>query len=238
MFSLFLAEFVGTMILIFLGDSVVANVVLKKTNGNNSGWIVITAGWAFAIGIAAYVVGGISGAHLNPAFSLALVLIGAMPASNLLIYVIAQFLGAMAGAGLVYLMYKKQFDEVEGPVLGIFCTGPLIRDKFWNIVSEVLATATAVFVILGVTAARNQLGYFATFMVSIIVWSMGLSLGGPTGYAINPARDLGPRLMHQLLPIPNKASSDWDYAIVPTVGPIIGAIMGAFLFTICNKIWG
>lgn len=239
MFSLFLAEFVGTLILIFLGNSVVANVLLKDSKGNSSGWMVITTGWAFAIAVSVYSVGAISGAHLNPALTIALALVGLFDATLVPVYIVAQMLGAMLGAVLVYLMYKQHYDATEdsGLILATFSTGPAIRNKFWNTISEMLATAMVVFAILAVTAARNNLGSMGAYMVAVIVWSLGLSLGGPTGYAINPCRDLGPRIVHQLLPIKNKGESDWDYAIVPIVGPILGAIIGAVLFVVCNGFW-
>ena len=238
--ALFLAEFIGTMVLIFLGNSVVANVLLKDSKGNGSGWIVITTGWAFAVAIAAYITGGISGAHLNPALTISFMVIGMITPGNAVVYIIAQMLGAMAGAGLVYLMYKQHYDATEDPglILATFSTGPAIRNKFWNTVSETLATAMLVFGILGITAARNNLGPIGTYLVGVLIWSLGLSLGGPTGYAINHARDIGPRIMHQFLPIKNKGTSDWDYAVVPIVGPVIGAIAGALLYTACTGIWG
>lgn len=234
MSTLFLAEFVGTLILIFLGNGVVANVLLNKSKGNGGGWIVITTGWAFAIAVSVYITGGVSGAHMNPALSIALVLTGAMEVAKLPVYIAAQMLGAIAGQCLVYLMYKQHYDETEdtGLVLATFSTGPAIRNKFWNILSEILATAMLVFAILGV-GRDNNLG---AYLVAIIVWSMGLSLGGPTGYAMNPARDLGPRIAHQFLPLKHKGDGDWDYAIVPIVGPIIGAIIGAFLAGAFNGI--
>ncbi len=239
MFSLFLSEFLGTLILIFLGNAVVANVLLKDSKGNGSGWIVITSGWAFAIAIACYAVGGISGAHMNPAFSIALAVIGLLPFDKLPVYIAGQFLGAACGSLLVYLSYKQHYDKTEDPglILATFCTGPAIRNKFWNMVTEIIATATIVFVILVVTVFNKFADGFAYYMVGIIVWSIGLSLGGPTGYAINPARDLAPRFIHGLLPIPNKGTSDWDYAIVPLVGPIVGAIIGALLFLVCKGIF-
>lgn len=240
MLSLFLAEFIGTLILILLGNGVVANVLLKDSKGNGGGWIVITTGWAFAILVAVYVTGAISGAHLNPALSLAFALTGRLPMAQLPVYVIAQMLGAISGAVLVYVMYKQHYDATEdqGLILATFSTGPAIRNKFWNTVSETVATATLVFAILGVTDARNALGSMGSYMVAMIIWSMGLSLGGPTGYALNPARDLGPRIAHHILPIKNKGTSDWDYALVPVIGPIIGALLGVILYGIFNGLIG
>lgn len=245
--NVYLAEFIGTMILILLGNGVVANVVLNKSKGNNSGWIVITAGWGFAVMAGAYAVGWISGGHLNPALTLGFAVAGLFEWELVLGYIVAQFLGAMAGSLLVYLAYKKQYDETDdkGGILATFGTGPAIRDIKWNFVTEVIATTLLVFGLLAIgndnntsleilsatgDAIKGGTGIVGPLLAGLFIWGIGLSLGGPTGYAINPARDLGPRVMHSILPIKNKGDSDWGYAIVPLFGPIIGGIIGALLY--------
>ncbi|MFT8211978.1 MAG: MIP/aquaporin family protein [Symbiopectobacterium sp.] len=220
--NIFLAELIGTMVLILLGNGVVANVVLARTKGGNSGWIVITAGWGFAVAIAAYITGWVSGAHLNPAVTFGMWLYGSMA----LAYVVAQCIGAFLG----YLTYKRHYDVTEdaGLILATFSTGPAVRDFKWNLVTEIIDTAVLVFGVLGIFNSHNGIASgFGPFAVGILVYSIGLSLGGPTGYAINPARDLGPQIAHALLPIKNKGHSDWEYAWVPIVGPLIGGGIGA-----------
>ena len=228
-----IAEFVGTMILIYLGDGVCANCTLTKSKGQNSGWIVITAGWAFAVGIPAYIFGGVSGAHFNPALTIALAVIGKFPASEVFPYICAQMLGAFAGAVLVWLSYLPHWEQTEDKAakLGIFCTAPAIRNLPANFITEFLGTATLVFGILGIGIQHTAAG-FGTLFVTFIIWSLGLSAGGPTGYAINPARDLGPRIAHAVLPIAGKGDSDWSYALIPVLGPIAGGIVGALVFTL------
>ncbi len=236
--SPFLAELIGTMILVLLGDGVVANVVLTKTKGNNGGWIVITAGWAFAVTIAVYCVNSISGAQLNPAVTLGLLAIGKIEAATAGLYIAAQMAGAFLGAILVWLAYLPHWKETkdQGGKLGVFATAPAIRHTAGNLICEIIGTAVLVLGVLAVLAPANldkAHGFdkgFAPALVGVIVWSIGLSLGGPTGYAINPARDLGPRIAHFLLPIPGKGSSDWGYAWIPVVGPIIGGVIGAFAY--------
>jgi glycerol uptake facilitator protein len=236
----FIAEILGTMLMILLGNGVVANVVLKGTKGNNSGWIVISTAWGFAVFVGVAVAGPISGAHLNPIVTLGLALIGKFAWSQVTLYILAQFIGAMLGAFLVWLSHKDHFaaTEDEGGKLACFCTGPAIRNYSSNLMSEIIATFVLIFVIFYIagpelimssdTGAAIGLGTVGALPVAILVWAIGLSLGGTTGYAINPARDLGPRMMHAILPI--KGSSDWRYAWVPIVGPIIGSCLAATLY--------
>ena len=239
--SPFFAELVGTMLLITLGDGVVANVVLQKTKGNNSGWIVITTGWALAVTVGVYSVNAISGAHLNPAVTIGLAAIGKFSWALVPGYVAAQMIGAFLGAVLVWLAYMPHWAATpsQGDKLAVFCTGPAIRSPLANLVTEIIGTAVLVLGVLAILRPENLVpnsGFekgFAPFLVGLLVWSIGLSLGGPTGYAINPARDLGPRLAHALLPIAGKGDSDWGYAWVPVVGPIVGGVLGAIAFNCC-----
>ncbi|MFC6098847.1 MIP/aquaporin family protein [Olivibacter domesticus] len=237
----FIAEFLGTLILILLGGGVVANVLLKGTNGNNGGWIVITTGWALAVFTGVVIAGPYSGAHLNPAVTLAMVLTGSLGYQDALLYVIAQIGGAMSGAFLVWLMYKDHFDETEDPGLkqAVFCTSPAIRNLPINLISEIIGTFVlilAVFFFTDGEIAIEQtktpigLGSIGAIPVAFVVWVIGLSLGGTTGYAINPARDLGPRMMHAILPIKNKASFNASYAWVPVVGPLIGSAIACLIY--------
>ncbi|MEP6731110.1 MAG: MIP/aquaporin family protein [bacterium] len=236
--SLFLAEFLGTAILVVLGDGVVANVVLNRTKGHNSGWIVITAGWAFAVTIAVYCVGSISGAHLNPAVTIGLAAIGTFPWAKVPMYVAAQVLGGIAGGIIVWLAYLPHWSETPDPAakLAVFSTGPAIRRTVPNLITEIIGTFMLVLALSAVLSPGNfspnsdLAKGFGPVLVGVIVWSIGLSLGGPTGYAINPARDLGPRIAHAILPIPGKGSSDWGYAWIPLVGPIIGGVLAALFY--------
>ena len=231
--GMIISEVIGTMILIILGDGVVANVVLSKTKGNSSGWIVITAGWGFAVAVAVYVVGWVGGAHLNPAVTIGLAATGAFSWSLVPGYIAAQMLGAFLGAVIVYLAYHDHFaasDDADGK-LGVFATGPAIRSTLWNLVTEIIGTAMLLIGILGINNSKNNMGALGALMVGILIWAIGLSLGGPTGYAINPARDLGPRIAHAILTIPGKRDSDWSYAWIPVVGPIIGGVIGALFYT-------
>jgi glycerol uptake facilitator protein len=236
--SHFLAELLGTMLLIVLGDGVVANVLLNKTKGQNSGWIVITAGWAFAVTLAVYAVGTFSGAHLNPAVTIGLAAIGKLAWSEVPLYIAGQLLGAMLGATIVWLAYLPHWAATDNKAtkLGVFCTAPAIRDRNANLITEIIATFVLVLGVLVVLTPKNlnpEHGWnagFGPFLVGIIVWAIGLSLGGPTGYAINPARDLGPRIAHAILPIAGKGKSDWDYAWIPVAGPIVGGLIAAFLY--------
>ena len=233
-----LAEVVGTMILIVFGDGVVANVVLDRTKGNNSGWMVITTGWALGVTIAVYSVGSISGAHLNPAVTIAMAVIGKFPWASVPGYIAAQIDGGFLGGIIVWHTYLPHWVATTDPraKLAVFCTGPAIRKPFPNIVSETVATFMLVLGLLAVLSPANLLPGsdlakgFGPLLVGVIVWGIGLSLGGQTGYAINPARDLGPRIAHALLPIPAKGTSDWGYAWIPILGPIIGGILGACFY--------
>lgn len=237
------AELLGTAILVLLGDGVVANVVLKQTKGHNAGWIVITTGWALAVTVAVYCTAAVSGAHLNPAVTLAMASLGRLPWAEAPIYMAAQVAGGFIGAVLVWLAYLPHWKVTEdaGSKLAVFSTGPAIRHTVANLITEVIGTAVLVLGVLAVLAPANldpSTGFadgFGPVLVGVIVWSIGLSLGGPTGYAINPARDLGPRLAHFLLPIPGKGSSDWGYAWIPVVGPMIGGALGALAYTV---FWG
>jgi glycerol uptake facilitator protein len=237
--SPFMAEFLGTMLLILLGDGVVANVLLKDTKGNNSGWIVITTGWGLAVFVGVVVAGPYSGAHLNPAVTIGLALAGKFAWASVLPYIAAQMLGAFAGAFLVWLMYYDHFQRVNAPdsILAVFCTGPAIRNYVSNIVSEVIGAFVLVFTVFYIAGAQITpskipigLGSVGAVPVALLVWVIGLSLGGTTGYAINPARDLGPRIIHFIVPIKNKGTSDWRYAWIPVIGPIAGATIAALLY--------
>lgn len=222
-----LFEFIGTAILILLGDGVVANVCLKGTKGYNGGWIVITIAWGLAVFVAAFISAPYSGAHLNPALTIGLKLAGSFD-GNVIGYIIAQVLGGAVGAALVYLFYKPHFDVEENAdtKLVIFCTVPAIRSYLHNFISEVIGTFLLVFGILCVAGSEMK----GPFPVALLIVVIGMSLGGTTGYAINPARDLGPRIAHALLPIKGKRDSDWAYSWIPVVGPVVGALLAALLF--------
>lgn len=232
----YIGEVIGTMILILLGDGVVANVLLGKTKGNNSGWIVITTAWALAVFTAVFITGVISGAHLNPAVTIGLAVAGSFAWGQVPGYIIAQMVGAFLGAVLVWLAYFQHWGATSDPglKLAVFSTGPAIRNTVWNLVTETIGTFMLVFGVLNIKGAVMgttviDLGALGAVPVAFLVWAIGLSLGGPTGYAINPARDLGPRIAHAVLPIPGKGSSDWGYSWIPVVGPIIGAVIAALL---------
>lgn len=240
----FTAELIGTMLLILLGNGVVANVVLKDTKGNNSGWIVITTAWALAVFVGVTVAGPASGAHLNPAVTIGLAVAGKFSWDLVPTYIAAQMLGGMIGAFLVWLFNKDHFaiTEDEGAKLACFSTGPAIRNTFSNLISEIIGTFVLVFVIFHFSdpsislnadpTAKVGLGSVGALPVTLLVWAIGLSLGGTTGYAINPARDLAPRIMHAILPV--KGSSDWSYAWIPVAGPVLGAVIAAVLFGIIH----
>jgi glycerol uptake facilitator len=240
-----LAEVVGTLILVLLGDGVVANVVLKGTKGQNSGWVVISLGWAVAVAMAVYAVGGISGAHLNPAVTIGLAAIGSFNWAEVPGYVAAQMLGAFLGAVLVWVTYLPHWQVTADPgaKLAVFSTGPAIRNPAANFICEVIGTAVLVFGVLAIAANAQTLSKpgdvdlsfvfsrgLQPLLVGVLVLGIGLSLGGPTGYAINPARDLGPRIAHALLPVAGKGSSDWEYAWIPVVAPLVGGVLGAGLY--------
>jgi glycerol uptake facilitator protein len=233
----FFAEFFGTAMIIVFGGGVVANVLLNKTKGNNSGWIVITFGWAVGVFTGVLIAAPVSGAHLNPAVTLALVLADKFSLSLLPLYFSAQLSGAMFGAFLVWLAYKKHFDETTDAdsILAVFCTSPNIRSYWYNVITEVIGTYVLALAVLYMAEPEVGLGSLNALPVSIVVLGLGLSLGGPTGYAINPARDLGPRLMHFFLPIPMKSNSDWKYSWVPVIGPMLGATLAAFMFILFSK---
>ncbi|WP_326981998.1 MIP/aquaporin family protein [Chryseobacterium sp. MYb264] len=240
----FIAELIGTMLMILLGNGVVANVVLKGTKGNNSGWIVITTAWALAVFVGVTVAGPVSGAHLNPAVTLGLAFAGKFSWDLVPTYIAGEMIGAMLGAFLVWLFNKDHFEitEDEGAKLACFSTGPAIRKPLSNLISEIIGTFVLVFVIFNfvdasiyvndASEAKIGLGTVGALPVTLLVWAIGLSLGGTTGYAINPARDLGPRIMHALLPV--KGSSDWGYAWIPVLGPVIGAALAALLHLSLN----
>lgn len=232
--SPFLGEFIGTMLLIIIGDGVVANVVLNKTKGNNSGWIVITLGWAMAVFLGVYAstkLGG--GGHLNPAVTIAMAAFNSEFDSSLLTtYISAQFAGAIAGAIIVWIAYKQHFDETQDgdAKLAVFSTGPAIRNPLFNLITETIGTFILVLGALAMSKPSSTLGTLDALPVALLILGIGLGLGGPTGYAINPARDLGPRIVHFLLPIKNKRDSDWSYSLIPVIGPIIGGLLAAALF--------
>lgn len=239
--SSFAAEFIGTMFLILLGNGVVANVVLKNTKGNSSGWMVIATGWALSVFTGVVIAAPYSGAHLNPAVTLGLALIGKFGWDQVGLYIAAQLLGAMLGAFLVWMVYKPHFETTENPQLqlAVFSTGPAIRQPVSNLFSEAVGTFVLIFVVfyftnpeIGDEKTPIGMGALGAIPVSFLVWGIGLSLGGTTGYAINPARDLGPRIIHALLPIKNKCDSDWSYAWVPVLGPVLGAGAAALLYMI------
>ena len=240
----FIAELIGTMLLVLLGNGVVANVVLKGTKGNNSGWIVIAFGWGFAVMTGVFVAGPVSGAHLNPAVTLGLAMGGIFPWAKVGIYIAGQMIGALLGALLVWLSYYDhyQLEEDKGGILGTFSTAPAIRKMPKNFITEVIGTFVLIYAIFHLTGFQFQapdregveigLGSIGALPVAFLVVGIGLSLGGPTGYAINPARDLGPRIMHAILPIKHKGNSDWSYSWVPVLGPIVGAAIAAGLYLV------
>lgn len=232
MMNPYFAEFTGTALLILLGDGVVANCVLNRNKGFGAGWMVIAMGWAMAVFTGVFVAAASSGAHLNPAVTLALALTGKFAWAMTPMYIAAQTGGAMAGAFLVWVAYRRHFDATAdaGAKLGVFATSPAIRSYVDNLLTEVIATFVLAFGVLCIAAPAVGLGALDAVPVAFLVLAIGLSLGGPTGYAINPARDFGPRLMHALLPIPGKGGSDWAYAWVPVVGPFAGAALAALVY--------
>lgn len=250
--STFLAEMIGTALLILLGDGVVANCILNKSKGQNGGWIVITMGWAMAVFVGVFAVGAYSGAHLNSAVTIALAVTGAVEWTQVPVYLSAQLLGAFIGACLVWVAYKQHFDATDDAdgKLAVFCTAPAIRSTFPNLVTEIIGTFVLIFGVFYIAKGEVKLemieglpavfgtvhtipvglGAVDALPVALLVLAIGLSLGGPTGYAINPARDLGPRIAHFILPIKGKRNSDWGYAWIPIVGPIIGALLASALY--------
>lgn len=230
----FISELVGTAVLITLGDGVVANVVLHKTKGNSGGLIAITNGWAMAVFTGVFISSKSSGAHLNPAVTLALAIAGKFSWSLVLPYFFAQLLGAMIGAFIVWLCYKQHFDQTADAdlQLGAFATAPSIRNATHNFITEFIGTFIFILAVLFIVSPANSLGALDALPVALVVLSIGLSLGGPTGYAINPARDLGPRIVHFLLPIKNKRNSDWAYSWIPVLAPLAGAVAATYLWMI------
>lgn len=238
----YFGEFLGTMILILLGNGVVANVNLNKTHSFGAGWIVITFGWSMAVYVAVVVTGDMSGAHLNPAVTLGLAFSGLFSWLKVVPFILSQILGAMTGASLVYFFFENHFKitETPGARKACFCTAPGIRDFGNNFFSEVVGTFVLILAVLlitlpqlnytGVTGAKVGMGSLGALPVAFVVFSIGLSLGGTTGYAINPARDLGPRIIHSILPLKNKDNSDWGYAWIPVIGPVAGAALAAALY--------
>jgi glycerol uptake facilitator protein len=228
----FLGEFIGTALLVILGDGVVANVILNKTKGFNSGWMVITLGWAMAVFVAVYIAAPFSGAHLNPAVTVGLAVAEKFAWADVPMYIGAQLGGAFIGAVIMWVTYKKHFDETTdaATILAVFATGPAILHSLSNIVSEVVGTFVLIFGVLYIASPQSSLGALDALPVALLVLSIGLSLGGTTGYAINPARDLGPRIAHAILPIKHKGPSDWAYAWIPIVAPIVGAVLAALAF--------
>lgn len=232
--NIFVGELIGTMVLILLGDGVVANVVLAKSKAHNSGWIVIATGWGLAVALAVYIAGWASGAHINPAVTIAMAAIGELNPSEVPVYLAGQFLGAFLGAVLVWLAFLPHWAATNDPdgKRAVFCTAPAIRHTVGNVICEIIGTAMLMLGVLGIFNTNNGIGGgLGPLLVGVLVLSIGLSLGGPTGYAINPARDLGPRIAHAVLPIPGKGGSDWSYAWVPVVAPIVGGLLGALLYT-------
>jgi glycerol uptake facilitator protein len=238
--SAFTAELIGTMFLILLGTGVVANVILKGTKGYSGGWMVITTGWALAVFVGVVIAGPYSGAHLNPAVSVGLAIAGKFDWASVPVYVAAQLIGAILGAFLTWLIYRDHFNSTSDPdtQLAVFSTGPAIRNNPLNLLSEIIGTFVLIFVVFYFTDAEIRtptktpigLGSLGALPVAFLVWAIGLSLGGTTGYAINPARDLGPRIAHAILPIKQKGSSNWRYAWIPVIGPFLGAIIAALLY--------
>jgi glycerol uptake facilitator protein len=237
--SEFIAELIGTMFLILLGTGVVANTILKGTKGNSGGWMVITTGWALAVFVGVVVAGPYSGAHLNPAVTLGLAIAGKFAWNKVLLYIGAQILGAILGAFLMWVVYRDHFNSTSDPdtQLAVFSTGPAIKNAVFNLLSEIVGTFVLIFVLfyftnaeLGDQKTQIGLGSLGALPVAFVVWAIGLSLGGTTGYAINPARDLGPRIAHALLPIRDKGHSNWKYSWIPIAGPFIGSILAALLY--------
>lgn len=238
----FIAEIIGTGLLILFGNGVVASCVLKDTKNSGSGWMVITTGWALGVFIGVFVAAPYSGAHINPAVTLALAIEGSFAWRDVPLYFLAQLIGAMLGAGTVYVLFKDHFDRTDDALgkRAIFCTDPAIPNTFRNLMSEIVGTFVLIMAVFYITGAELQdkegipvgLGAVGAIPIAFVVWGIGLCLGGLTGYAINPARDLGPRIMHFLMPIKNKTHSNWSYSWIPIIGPSIGAAVATFLYLI------
>ena len=236
--NVLVAEMVGTALLITLGNGVVANAILHKTKGNSGGLIAITFGWAIAVFVGVLITANISGAHLNPAVTIGLAVIGKFSWALVPGYIFAQLIGSMIGGLLVWIIYRHHFDETVDPAtqLACFSTAPSIRNAQQNFITEFLATFIFMLTILFITKSSNSLGSLDALPVALVVLGIGLSLGGPTGYAINPVRDLGPRIMHSILPIKHKGSSDWKYAWIPVLAPIGGAIAAALVYQLLTNV--
>ncbi|MCY4224829.1 MAG: aquaporin family protein [Bacteroidetes bacterium] len=235
--SPFLAEFIGTGILLLLGNGVVANVILQQTKGHGAGWITISLGWGVSVFVAVFIVANYSGAHINPAVTLGLALSGTFDWGLVPLYLTAQFLGGALGAFLVYLFYWNHFQVTEDTDINraVFCTAPAIRNNAFNFLSEMIATFVLVFAVLYLVEPEIGLGSLDAIPVGIIVLAIGLTLGGTTGYAINPARDLSPRIVHALIPLKHKGESDWGYAWIPVLGPIAGGLLAGWIFLLIGK---
>jgi glycerol uptake facilitator protein len=235
--TVYIFEFIGTAVLILLGNGIVANVVLKGTKGADAGWVGIALAWGIAVFVGVYISADVSGAHINPAVTLALAIAGKFDWNMVPGYMLAQVLGAMCGTTLVWLTYKKQYDTTDDrdAVRATFCTSPAIRNPFWNFLTEAIGTFTLVFGVFFIAGGdfsgqAISLGSLDALPVALLVMGIGFSLGGPTGYAINPARDFGPRIMHALLPIKSKGGSDWGYAWIPIVAPVTGGALAALVY--------
>ncbi len=233
----YIFEFIGTAMLILIGNGIVANLVLKETKGSDLGWVGISLGWGIAVFIGVFIAADVSGAHLNPAVTIGLATAGKFTWTMVPGYIVAQTLGAMMGNILVWLAYKKQYEATEDPnaILATFSTAPAVRSPFWNLITEAIGTFALVFGVFYIAGGAVgeetiSLGSLDALPVAFLVMGIGLGIGGPTGYAINPARDFGPRLLHSLLPLRNKGTSDWSYAWVPIIGPILGALLAAGIF--------
>ncbi|PIB28059.1 aquaporin [Maribacter sp. 4U21] len=233
----YIFEFIGTAMLILIGNGIVANLVLKETKGSDLGWVGISLGWGIAVFIGVFIAADVSGAHLNPAVTIGLATAGKFTWTMVPGYIVAQILGAMMGNILVWLAYKKQYEATEDPnaILATFSTAPAVRSPFWNLITEAIGTFALVFGVFYIAGGAVgeetiSLGSLDALPVAFLVMGIGFGIGGPTGYAINPARDFGPRLLHSLLPLRNKGTSDWNYAWVPIIGPILGALLAAGIF--------
>jgi glycerol uptake facilitator protein len=235
--SIFMSECIGTMVLIVLGTGVVANVLLSKTKGQNSGLLTIAFGWAVAVFVGVYIAAPVSGAHLNPAVTIGLAAAGKFSWVDVPLYITAQFAGAMLGAGITWLAYKQHYDATEDAALQLatFCNSPAISNVFYNLLTEIIGTFILVLGVLFIAMPDIKLNSINALPVALLVLGIGVSLGGPTGYAINPARDLGPRIMHALLPIKGKGGSGWGYSWIPVVGPVLGGLLAALVFKLVNS---
>jgi len=231
--SPYFAEFFGTLILVLLGNGVVAGVVLRKTKSENAGWLTIVIGWGLAVTLPIYAIGRISGAHINPAITIALAMNGSFPTDHVAGYIMAQLAGAFLGAILVWLHYLPHWKQTvdQSTKLSVFCNSPAIRNVFSNLIGEIIATAVLVLGVLFIGANEFTQG-LNPLVIGLLIISIGLSLGGTTGFAINPARDLAPRIAHFVLPIPGKGNSDWSYAWIPVVGPVVGGVLGAWVYNL------